>query len=132
MATKTIQGVTLNVIAARNIKNGKQEIWEATTEDGTWAFCREELPGTPWTILHKDLNDPVQTSVPSLEECIALLTDGTLDATASNQLSAPKATIEQEEMADQIMSIITRKFADPEAYEMGPADELPAWVEASW
>lgn len=29
------------------------EIWAAETTDGAWSIVREEVPGTPWTVVRK-------------------------------------------------------------------------------
>lgn len=37
---------------ATNLRTGRAEIWEAVSEDGVWAYKREEGPGTPWVVIH--------------------------------------------------------------------------------
>ena len=36
----------------RNWRTGRLETWAAVSADGTWAYVREDAPGTPWLVEH--------------------------------------------------------------------------------
>ena len=42
----------VTVTRHRNLRNGRQEIWEAVSTDGVWAYRRTEEAGTPWEVQH--------------------------------------------------------------------------------
>jgi hypothetical protein len=36
----------------RSFRSGRVENWEARSDDGTWAYARLEITGTPWEARH--------------------------------------------------------------------------------
>lgn len=41
-------------VKARSFSSDHVEAWEAASPDGAWLFERLELPGTPWSVTHRD------------------------------------------------------------------------------
>jgi len=56
-------------------RGGTVQCWGAETLDGTWAFSREESPGTPWLVIHKPTGLLVDTAG-TLADCRAYAASG--------------------------------------------------------
>lgn len=39
---------------APNLRNGRNEVWEATSTDGAWMFERADDSRTTWVVTHRD------------------------------------------------------------------------------
>lgn len=59
---------------ATNLRNGRTEIWEAISTDGEWGYKREEGPGTPWVVIHRQTDR--WTFYPSLPKARRATADG--------------------------------------------------------
>jgi len=58
----------------------RPEVWGAKTTDGTWAFDREDEPGTPWTVTHLPTMTVVDCYVSTLTDCRAYVASGQAEA----------------------------------------------------
>jgi hypothetical protein len=57
-------------------RSGRRECWSAVTTDGTWSFGRQELPGTPWAVVHRPTGIVVDPWVGTLDDCRAYVASG--------------------------------------------------------
>jgi len=56
-------------------RNG-METWAAKSDDGLWAFERQEMPGTPWAVIHIPTGIVVDPCVGTLRDCRAYVASG--------------------------------------------------------
>lgn len=65
-------------------RGGRLQCWAARTTDGAWRFEREDLPGTPWAVVHEETGTVVDRYVGTLDDCRAYVASG--QATADLEL----------------------------------------------
>jgi hypothetical protein len=62
-ATKApLAPIVKTVMAKRITRDGltkSRECWGAQTTDGVWDFEREDSPGTPWVVIHRETKEMV-------------------------------------------------------------------------
>jgi hypothetical protein len=64
-AAKTPLAPIIKTVMAKRIIHGgrgvtqRSECWGARTTDGVWDFEREESPGTPWVVIHRETRETV-------------------------------------------------------------------------
>lgn len=62
MTATTLAPITRTTFHERLTRGGaasRRECWRAVTDDGAWEFERQDEPGTPWAVIHRETGTQV-------------------------------------------------------------------------
>lgn len=75
--TSALAPVTKTMLPSRG---GRPQCWSAVTKDKAWTFERQEVPGTPWVVIHLATGIVVDFCVGTLTDCRAYVASGQAQA----------------------------------------------------